>query len=163
VRLLHDEFSIPTCADYEAPRRELVTKKRVLCIEDHPEMIDLVRLILERRGYIVDGAVGGREGLEAIERRLPDLILLDLMMPDMDGWEVFRQVKAREGWKDLPIVVITAKAQEIDKVLGLQIAGVDDYITKPFAPRDLIRSVERFLGSPIGEQDDDKGMEPDEG
>ncbi len=140
-----------------------MAKKRVLCIEDHPEMIDLVRLILERRGYIVDGAVGGREGLEAIERRQPDLILLDLMMPDMDGWEVFRQVKAREGWKDLPIVVITAKAQEIDKVLGLQIAGVDDYITKPFAPSELIRSVERFLGSPAGEPDGDEGTEPDEG
>lgn len=140
-----------------------MTKKRVLCIEDHPEMIDLVRLILERRGYIVDGAVGGREGLEAIERRQPDLILLDLMMPDMDGWEVFRQVKAREGWKDLPIVVITAKAQEIDKVLGLQIAGVDDYITKPFAPSELIRSVERFLGSPAEEPDGDEGTEPDEG
>jgi DNA-binding response OmpR family regulator len=126
-------------------------------------MIDLVRLILERRGYIVDGAVGGREGLEAIERRLPDLILLDLMMPDMDGWEVFRQVKAREGWKDLPIVVITAKAQEIDKVLGLQIAGVDDYITKPFAPSELIGSVERFLGSPAGEPDSDGGTEPNEG
>lgn len=139
-----------------------MTKKRVLCIEDHPEMIDLVRLILERRGYIVDGAVGGREGLEAIERRLPDLILLDLMMPDMDGWEVFRQVKAREGWKDLPIVVITAKAQEIDKVLGLQIAGVDDYITKPFAPSDLIRSVERFLGSPAEEPDGDEETEADE-
>ena len=140
-----------------------MTKKRVLCIEDHPEMIDLVRLILERRGYIVDGAVGGREGLEAIERKLPDLILLDLMMPDMDGWEVFRQIKAREGWKDLPIVVITAKAQEIYKVLGLQIAGVDDYITKPFAPSDLIRSVERFLGSQGAEQGDQEETEPDEG
>lgn len=140
-----------------------MTKKRVLCIEDHPEMIDLVRLILERRGYIVDGAVGGREGLEAMERRLPDLILLDLMMPDMDGWEVFRQIKAREGWKDLPIVVITAKAQEIDKVLGLQIAGVDDYITKPFAPSDLIRSVERFLGSQAEEQGDQAETELDEG
>jgi two-component system response regulator VicR len=140
-----------------------VTKKRVLCIEDQPEMIDLFRLILERRGYIVEGALGGREGLDAIEKSLPDLILLDLMMPDMDGWEVFRQIKAREGWKDLPIVVITAKAQEIDKVLGLQIAGVDDYITKPFAPSDLIRSLERFLGSSSGDKDEDEEMGPDEG
>ena len=96
------------------------------------------------------------------ERKLPDLILLDLM-PDMDGWEVFRQIKAREGWKDLPIVVITAKAQEIDKVLGLQIAGVDDYITKPFAPSDLIISVERFLGSQAAEQGDQEETELDEG
>lgn len=140
-----------------------MTKKRVLCIEDQPEMIDLFRLILERRGYIVEGALGGREGLDAIEKSLPDLILLDLMMPDMDGWEVFRQIKAREGWKDLPIVVITAKAQEIDKVLGLQIAGVDDYITKPFAPSDLIRSLERFLGSSSGDKDEDEEMGPDEG
>jgi two-component system response regulator VicR len=123
-----------------------VSKKRILCIEDHPEMIELIRLILGRRGFEVDGAVGGREGLEAMARNPPDLVLLDLMMPDVDGWEVYRQIKAREGLGRVPVIVVTAKAQGIDRVLGLHIAGVDDYITKPFGPKELIHSVERILG-----------------
>ncbi len=124
-----------------------MTGKRILCIEDHPEMIDLIRLILERRGFKVEGAVGGREGIEAMVQNPPDLVLLDLMMPDVDGWEVYRQIKAREPLKNIPIIVVTAKAQGIDRVLGLHIAGVDDYITKPFAPKELIESVERILGA----------------
>ncbi len=125
-----------------------MTKRRILCIEDHPEMIDLMRLILERRGFEVEGAVGGKEGLEAVRRDPPDLILLDLMMPDLDGWEVWRALKASDDLKKIPVVVVTAKAQGIDKVLGLQIAGVDDYITKPFGPKELVASVERLLPSP---------------
>lgn len=125
-----------------------MTKKRILCIEDHPEMIELVKLILGRRGYQVEGALGGKEGLEAIAASPPDLVLLDLMMPDLDGWEVFRQIRVNEAMKTVPVIVITAKSQNIDRVLGLQIAGVDDYITKPFGPKELIDSVERLLGSP---------------
>jgi two-component system response regulator VicR len=123
-----------------------VTKKRILCIEDHPEMIELIRLILGQRGFEVEGAVGGREGLEAMAQNPPDLVLLDLMMPDVDGWEVYRQIKAREDLGRVPVIVVTAKAQGIDRVLGLHIAGVDDYITKPFGPKELIRSVESILG-----------------
>ena len=133
-----------------------MSKKRILCIEDHPEMIELVKLILGRRGFEVEGAIGGKEGLEAIAQSSPDLILLDLMMPDIDGWEVFRQIKAQEELKDRPIIVITAKAQGIDRVLGLHIAGVDDYITKPFGPKELIDSVERFLGSPSSSESDEE-------
>jgi len=123
----------------------MADKRRILCIEDEPEMIDLIRLILERKGFEVLGAVGGEEGLEAIRREKPDLILLDLMMPDVDGWEVYRQMKADDELKDIPVVVVTAKAQSIDKVLGLHIAKVDDYVTKPFGPSDLLESVERIL------------------
>lgn len=119
--------------------------KRVVCIEDEPAMIDLIRLILGRKGYEVIGAVGGREGLEAIQREKPDVVLLDLMMPDMDGWEVYQKMKANEAMKTIPVIVVTAKAQSIDKVLGLHIAKVDDYITKPFGPQDLIESVEKVL------------------
>ncbi len=121
-------------------------KKRVVCIEDEPEMIDLVRLILGRKGFEVIGANGGIEGLETVRREKPDLILLDLMMPDMDGWEVYQQIKADPELKDIPVVVVTAKAQSIDKVLGLHIAKVDDYITKPFGPQQLLESVEKNLG-----------------
>jgi DNA-binding response OmpR family regulator len=120
--------------------------KRVVCIEDEPEMIDLVRLILGRKGFEVIGANGGVEGLEAVRREKPDLVLLDLMMPDMDGWEVYQQIKADEQLRHIPVVVVTAKAQSIDKVLGLHIAKVDDYITKPFGPQELLESISKILG-----------------
>jgi DNA-binding response OmpR family regulator len=119
--------------------------KCILCVEDEPEMIDLIRLILGRRGFEVKGATGGAEGLKMIHEDKPDLILLDLMMPDMDGWEVYQQIKADENTKNIPVIVVTAKAQSIDKVLGLHIAKVDDYIAKPFSPQDLLSSVERVL------------------
>jgi DNA-binding response OmpR family regulator len=120
-------------------------RKKVVCIEDEPEMIDLVKLILGRKGYELTGAVGGREGLDAVRRIKPDLVLLDLMMPDMDGWEVYQQMKADEELKGIPVIVVTAKAQSIDKVLGLHIAKVDDYVTKPFGPQELLESVNRVL------------------
>ena len=120
--------------------------KRVVCIEDEPEMIDLVRLILGRKGFQVIGANGGVEGLDTVRREKPDLVLLDLMMPDMDGWEVYQQMKADAELRDIPVVVVTAKAQSIDKVLGLHIAKVDDYITKPFGPQELLESVAKILG-----------------
>jgi two-component system, OmpR family, response regulator VicR len=120
--------------------------KRVVCIEDEPEMIDLVRLILGRKGFQVIGANGGIEGLDTVRREKPDLVLLDLMMPDMDGWEVYQQIKADPALRDIPVVVVTAKAQSIDKVLGLHIAKVDDYITKPFGPQELLESVAKILG-----------------
>ena len=124
-----------------------MAKKRVLCIEDHPEMIELIRLILGRQGFDVDGAEGGRVGLQAMQENPPDLVLLDLMMPDMDGWEVYRQIKANDQLRDIPVIAVTAKAQGIDRVLGLHIAGMDDFITKPFGPKELVASVERVLSA----------------
>ena len=121
--------------------------KCILCVEDEPEMIDLIRLILGRRGFEVKGAAGGHEGLNMIRQDPPDLVLLDLMMPDMDGWEVYQHMKADEKTKHIPVIVVTAKAQSIDKVLGLHIAKVDDYITKPFSPQDLMNSVDKVLKS----------------
>jgi DNA-binding response OmpR family regulator len=120
-------------------------KKRILCIEDDEEMIDLIRLILSRRGFEVMGACGGAAGLEIIQREKPDLILLDLMMPEMDGWEVYQQIKAVETTQKIPVIVVTAKAQSIDRVLGLHIAKVDDYIAKPFSPQELLDSIESVL------------------
>ena len=123
--------------------------KRLVCIEDEPEMIDLVRLILSRKGFNVIGANGGVEGLEVVRREKPDLILLDLMMPDMDGWEVFHRLRADEALAKVPVVVVTARAQSIDRVLGLHVARVNDYISKPFTPQDLVESVERVLANQL--------------
>ncbi len=121
-------------------------KKRVVCIEDEPEMIDLVKLILGRKGFELTGAMGGQEGLDAIRQTKPDLVLLDLMMPDMDGWEVYRQMKNDDELKNIPVIVVTARGQPIDKVLGLHIAKVDGYVIKPFGPQELLQSVEKVLG-----------------
>lgn len=123
---------------------------RVVYVEDEQEMIDLVRLILASKGYEVIGANGGRAGLDLIRRELPDLVLLDLMMPDMDGWDVYHHMKADEKTRSIPVIVVTAKAQNIDKVLGLHIAKVDDYIAKPFSPQELVNSIERILAQKQG-------------
>lgn len=123
------------------------TNHVVVYIEDDQEMIDLVSMILSRRGYSILGAPGGKKGLELVKEKLPELILLDLMMPDMDGWEVYQQLKSDETTRSIPVIVITAKAQAIDRVLGLHIAHVDDYISKPFRPQELLESIEKVLGS----------------
>jgi DNA-binding response OmpR family regulator len=119
--------------------------RRVAYIEDEGEMIDLVRLILSRQGFTVLGANGGKEGVELILKEKPELILLDLMMPDMDGWDVYHQIKSDENSRDIPVIVITAKAQDIDKTLGLRVAKVDDYIAKPFSPQELTERIEQVL------------------
>jgi DNA-binding response OmpR family regulator len=137
---------IRACAEGQ-PMDDQRPQKRILCIEDEPEMIDLIRLILGRRGFEVSGATGGKAGLDAVRKQHPDLVLLDLMMPDMDGWEVYQQMKADEATRHIPVIVVTAKAQSIDKVLGLHIAKVDDYIAKPFSPQELLSSVEKTLSS----------------
>jgi len=122
-------------------------KKRILCIEDEPDMIDLLRLVLSRAGYEVIGAQGGEEGLTLAEQEDFDLVLLDLMMPKMDGWEVYQRLRANEKTREIPVIIVTAKAQQIDRVLGLYIVGVDDYIVKPFSPKDLLARVEKVLAA----------------
>jgi two-component system response regulator VicR len=118
---------------------------KILCIEDEPQMIDLIKLILETKGYDVLGAEGGQQGLEMMRSEKPDLILLDLMMPEMDGGDVFHHMKEEVELRDIPVVVVTAKAAPIDKVLWINVAKVDDYVTKPFGPRELVESVEKVL------------------
>ncbi len=128
------------------------SERRVVCIiEDEPGMIELVSLILKSRGFEVHGAVGGQEGLEMVARIQPDLVLLDLMMPDINGWDVYQQMKADERMKDIPVIVVTAKATSIDRVLGLHIAKVQDYITKPFSPNQLVQAIKRVLSGEGGD------------
>lgn len=121
------------------------TTQVVVCIEDEPDMIDLIQVILESKGYQVIGAHGGKRGLEAVRTHKPNLVLLDLMMPDMDGWQVYQHLKEDETTREIPVIVVTAKVQSIDKVLGLQVAKVDDYITKPFRPEELSERVKYVL------------------
>ena len=119
--------------------------KKVVCVEDEPEVIDLIRLILDGRGFDFSSATDGQAGLDLIRRVKPDLVLLDLMLPDIDGWVVYQQMKTDPGLKNIPVIVVTAKTQSIEKVLGLHIAKVDDYISKPFSPNELMESVDKVL------------------
>lgn len=119
--------------------------ERILCVDDEPEMVELLRLILGSRGYEIIGVRSGQEALETLERESVDLILLDLMMPGMDGWEVVRRLRANEATASIPVIVVTAKSQQVDRVLGLRIVKVDDYIAKPFTPRELLDAVQRVL------------------
>lgn len=118
----------------------------VLCIDDEVDFQSIIRIALERLGGIkAHFCTDPRLGLARAREVRPDLILLDLMMPEMDGWEVYQQLKADEKTRHIPVIVVTAKAQSIDRVLGLHIAKVDDYIAKPFSPQELLNSVEKVL------------------
>jgi len=118
---------------------------KILCVEDDPQMIDLIKLILERKGYEILGAEGGRQALAMMRADKPDLLLLDIMMPEMDGGDVFHHMKEEVELRNIPVIVVTAKAAPIDKVLWMNVAKVDDYVTKPFGPHELLESVEKVL------------------
>ncbi len=124
--------------------------KKILCIEDEPQMIDLIKLILENKGYQILGAEGGQQGLEMMRTENPDLLLLDVMMPEMDGGDVLNRMKREIKLRNIPVIIVTARADSIDKVLWMSIAQVDDYVTKPFGPRDLVESVETVLAKHAG-------------
>jgi len=119
-------------------------KKSIVCIDDEPDMISFVELVLHGK-YDLVGATGGVEGLDAIRQVKPDLVLLDLMMPDMDGWEVYKELRSDQELKNTPVIVVTAKGQSIDKIFGLHVAEVQDYLTKPFGPQQLLQSIEKVL------------------
>jgi DNA-binding response OmpR family regulator len=118
---------------------------KVVCIEDDPDVIDLIILILGRKNFDLIGVIGGRAGLSVVRKEKPDLVLMDLLMPDIDGWEVYHRMQADDELNDIPVIIVTAKAQSIDKVLGLKIIKVDDYVTKPFGPQELLNSVNKVL------------------
>ena len=114
---------------------------KILVVDDELNIIELVRLYLERENYEVEGASSGQEALDRQSAGKPDLIILDLMLPDIDGFEVCRQIRARS---DVPILMLTARKEDVDKIVGLEL-GADDYFTKPFNPRELVARVRAIL------------------
>lgn len=112
----------------------------ILLIEDDPIIQELVKFNLEREGFEVLVAGDGRNGLEIVKRRKPDLILLDLMLPEVDGYQVCKVLRADADTHDLPIIILSARGEEVDKVLGLEL-GADDYVTKPFSTRELLARI----------------------
>jgi DNA-binding response OmpR family regulator len=115
--------------------------ERILVVDDEANIIDLTRLYLEREGYQVDAATDGAQALEMIQAQNPDLVILDIMLPEVDGLEVCRRVRADS---DVPIIMLTARDHDIDKIVGLEL-GADDYLTKPFNPRELTARVKAIL------------------
>src|SRR2546427_7192464 len=113
----------------------------VLVVEDDPKIVNLLGLYLKREGFNVASAADGREALDAATRIRPSLIILDLMLPHMDGVEVCRRLRAAS---DVPILMLTARVDELDKLLGLSL-GADDYVTKPFSPREVVARVKTIL------------------
>jgi two-component system alkaline phosphatase synthesis response regulator PhoP len=121
-----------------------MANEHVLAVEDEEDILELVRYNLEKEGYRVTGVVSGEEALRHARSRPPDLIVLDLMLPGMDGLTVCRELKQDAKTRDLPIIILTAKGEEADIVAGLEL-GADDYVTKPFSPRVLLARLRAVL------------------
>lgn len=115
--------------------------KTILVVDDEVNIIDLARLYLEREGFAVASATDGEQALQRIQDIKPALVVLDLMLPKMDGWDVCRRARAES---DVPIIMLTARDDDVDKIVGLEI-GADDYMTKPFNPRELVARVKAIL------------------
>jgi len=120
---------------------------KILVVDDEPNIIELAKLYLERDGYQVEGVGTGQDALSRLSSFNPDLIVLDLMLPDIDGFEVCRQIRAKS---DVPILMLTARKEDIDKIVGLEM-GADDYSTKPFNPRELVARVKAILRRYMGD------------
>jgi len=114
---------------------------KILVVDDEPNIIELARLYLEREGYQVEGVSTGQDALLKQGTSHPDLIVLDLMLPDIDGFEVCRRLRAKS---DIPVLMLTARKDDVDKIVGLEL-GADDYFTKPFNPRELVARVKAIL------------------
>jgi len=113
----------------------------ILVVDDEKNIVELARLYLEDAGYVVESAYDGAEALAKIRSLRPALVVLDLMLPKIDGWEVCRRVRATS---DVPIIMLTARSEDVDKIVGLEL-GADDYLTKPFNPRELVARVRAVL------------------
>jgi len=121
------------------------TKPRILCIEDEAGMLDLLRLILESAGYTFLGAKDGQEGLDVMQRERPDLILLDLMLPEVGGAEVLLRKKQDPAIQHIPVIAVTAMSSAFDQIMWKHRTEIEDYITKPFMRKQLLSSIERVL------------------
>ena len=126
---------------------------RVLVVDDEPDLLDLVHDTLVEGGYAVETAASGREALDALSRRAPDLVVLDLMLPDVPGNEICRHIRTVPELSQVLVLMLTAKSDEVDRIVGFEL-GADDYVTKPFSPRELalrVRALLRRRGDTSGE------------
>ena len=118
--------------------------KKILIIDDEPQLVDMIKIRLESNNFGVIAAYDGQEGLEKARKEKPDLIILDLMLPKIDGYKVCRMLKFDNEYKNIPIILVTSRSQESDKKMGEEV-GADAYITKPFEPQVLLKSIKKLL------------------
>jgi len=121
---------------------------RILSIEDHPEMRGLIQLIFERQGHHVISVKSGEFGLEMIKSLRPDVLLLDLMLPDIDGWEIYQKMKDDEDLAGVPVIIVSARSAKLDAKRGRKVIGNDRFVEKPFEVADLISTVNSVLEQP---------------
>ena len=133
-------------------------KPKILIVDDEPDVVQLIEYNLKSAGYDVITATDGQDALQQARASSPDLIILDLMLPEVDGLDVCKILRRDAGTAGIPIVMLTAKASETDRVLGLEL-GADDYVTKPFSPRELVLRVKRLLRSESTKQDNAERIE----
>src|SRR4051812_21749315 len=117
---------------------------RVLVVEDDPDIAELVARYLEKAGYVASRVSSGRDAIDAVRTKPPDLIVLDRMLPHVDGLEVCRQLRASPATASIPIIMLTARAEESERIVGLEM-GADDYVAKPFSPNELVARVRALL------------------
>ncbi len=129
--------------------------KKIFILDDEPDIVNLIKINLEKAGFQVKGFTFYKDLFNSLLTKTPDLIVLDLMMPKMDGMEVFKKLRMNHKYQNIPVIMLTAKSDEVDKIIGLEM-GADDYITKPFSPRELIARIKnilkRFGGSKLSEK-----------
>lgn len=122
-------------------------QKVVMVIEDDPEMVDLLRLLLRRRAIEVVAILAAEESLEALQRLKPDLVLLDLMMPNVSGWEIYQQMQAAPELRGIPVMILTVQSRRASELDGQFFDAAAGYFTKPFRPHKLLDVVDRYLGT----------------
>jgi DNA-binding response OmpR family regulator len=120
-----------------------MSRSRIVIIEDEPDIVEVISYNLKREGYQVSSAARGDDGINLVRNKAPSLVILDLMLPGVDGLSVCQQLKADPLTKDIPIIIVSAKEEESDVVIGLGL-GADDYVAKPFSPRELLARVKAF-------------------
>ncbi len=125
--------------------------RSVLVVDDEPNIVLSIKFLMKQQGYEVRTASNGEEALQALDEKVPDLILLDVMMPKPDGYEVCQRIRATAKWRAIPVIMLTAKGREVEREKGFAM-GADDYITKPFATQELVAKVQAILSEkPAGE------------
>jgi len=134
----------PSAQDREVTR---VAKGRILVVDDEIYIVHILDFSLGMEGYEVVTALDGEQALERVAEQKPDLIVLDIMMPKLDGYETCKVLKSREETRDIPVILLSAKGRNVDQKTGFEV-GADDYITKPFSPRKLVERINAILGQP---------------
>jgi CheY-like chemotaxis protein len=144
ARAIHMPYAPISPDPPEKRRRRLFMTRHVLIVDDEPNIVLSLKFLITQQGFEVRTAGSGEEALKALSEEVPDLILLDVMMPKPDGYEVCQRIRATPEWKDIPVIMLTAKGRDVEKQKGLAM-GADDYITKPFATHELIAKVRAIL------------------